>query len=261
MTKELTGKDSFQPFKFAHITDLHLREDDGFDRLQKFIQMLRKWEDVAFVLITGDFMCSGSASEVKAIFDSLPIPVHCIYGNNDWDRLDDLERNFGPLDKTFVHNNCLFVMLWNCVPHFAEQNHRGDWSEEQHDWLHQQFQWGVQNGCQHLFFCSHVPPFCPKGFFPLFFMREAAEKRLWRLCDHYGITAAFFGHLHQTDQFTHNKTEILITPSLNWNFIETEESRFERIEGGGAVRLVTVHADSISHQLVPVSLPGDRHFI
>ena len=256
MTQSTDPKAPFQPFTFAQVTDLHLAEDRGPARLARAAQLIGDRHDIDFVLLTGDLLWRGPMIECQSLIGELGLPVHALYGNRDGDRLAECEAAFGPRDNTFRHNNCLFVMSWNCLPFEPHENHRGDWTEDQWLWLAEQLEVGRSDGCQHLFFASHVPPAHPQGYFPAFFMRDKAEQRLAELLSRFNVTAAFFGHLHQDGQYDLGGSPIIVTPSANWNFIAGQDGKPQRVEGG-FFRIITVHHDHIEHELIPIKLPGE----
>ena len=253
---------AFAPFSFAVITDLHFSERKGMARFDRFVEMLDARTDIDFVLVLGDLIWTGPMDELKALMAHITIPTHVFYGNNDAGRLAEYEAALGPRDKLFEHNECLFVLFWNCLPEESPQNHMGDISDERWAWLDAELGAARERGVQHVFLASHVPPTCPNGYYAGFYLFEQAERRFWDLCDRHDVTACFFGHLHQDDVFGRNGTEVIITPSLNWNFVppartgKTPLNAWE-IADEGFFRVVQVRHDGISHALVPVNLPDD----
>lgn len=206
-------KHIFRPFSFAVVADPHLNQGHGWRRLQTFIEQMRDGTDIAFVLALGDFICS-EPETVKERFSSLPVPVHAVYGNGDIGPLAEYESCFGPRDNIFKYNNCVFALLFNA----EKQSHTGDCSEAQWEWLEQQLEKAWVPKARHVFLAAHVPPACPNGYHP-FYLRPEAEERFWKICKRYRIKTCFFGHLHQDEAFRRENTDIIVTPSLNWNFV------------------------------------------
>lgn len=253
---------TFTPFSFAVIADMHFSERQGMARFDRFVEILDARGGVAFMLVLGDLIWTGPMEQLRALLERVEIPVHVFYGNNDANRLDEYEATFGPRDRTFEHGGCLFVMFWNCMPEDSPQNHMGDISEAQWQWLDTELAAAEERGLRHVFLASHVPPTCPNGYYPGFYLCEQAERRFWALCDRHEVTACFFGHLHQDDVFGHGDTEVIITPSLNWNFAPpvgtgAEVGKAWEIVDEGFFRIVQVRAGGISHSLVPVNLPDE----
>jgi len=233
------------------------------ERFDRFVHMLQAQSDIDFVLCLGDLIWTEPMDRLKALFGRIEFPVHFVYGNNDAGRLSEYEAALGPRDSLFEHKGCLFVLFWNCLPEESHQNHMGDISEEQWAWLEAELTAGRARGVQHVFLASHVPPTCPNGYYAGFYLFEDAERRFWDLCDRHQVTASFFGHLHQDDVFGRDGTEVIITPSLNWNFVppaktgKTPLNAWE-IADEGFFRVVRVRHNGISHALVPVVLPDER---
>ena len=253
---------AFAPFSFAVITDLHLSERQGRARFDRFVDILAARHDIAFMLVLGDIIWTGPMAQLQALLGRVGVPVHVFYGNNDIDRLGEYEAAFGPRDRAFEYGRCLFLLFWNCLPVTSPQNHMGDISEDQWRWLDAELTAGRRRGLRHLFLAGHVPPTCPNGYYPGFYLFPAAERRFWDLCGRHRITACFFGHLHQDDVFGREGTEVIVTPSLNWNFVPpagagTAEAKAWEIVDEGFFRVVQVGRDGMSHSLVPVNLPEE----
>ena len=54
-------------------------------------------------------------------------------------------------------------------------------------------------------------------------------------CEEYNVTACFFGHLHENQDFLVERTRMLVTASINWNFpldVEPTPDDFRRPWGG-----------------------------
>lgn len=231
-----------------------------FDRL---LEILHARGDIDFMLILGDLMWPGAMDDLKALLGRVDIPVYMFYGNNDIPRLGEYEASFGPRDSTFEHKGCLFVLFWDCLPEDSFENHVGDISDRQWEWIEAEIVAGRQRGVQHVFLASHVPPTCPNGYYAGFYLRDEAQKYLWDLCERHQVTACFFGHLHQDDVFGRNGTEMIVTPSLNWNFVPPGETgkaspHAWEIVDEGFFRVVQVRHNGISHALVPVSVSAER---
>jgi len=243
----------FRPFSFAIISDLHLAEDDGIERLIRFKQMLAGWPEVHFVLLTGDIVWHGERKELESLL-TMPggRPLHILYGNNDWEQIGVLEGQWGPRYHRFMYQGCLFVLSWNCMPADARENHRGFWEPQQADWIAEQFAQGRRLDLRHLFFAAHVPPFHPEGYFERFFMFENGARQFYQWCEKYLLRAGFFGHIHQNLHWRHDNTEVIVMPSLNWNF-QLQYGKPVKT-AGGACRIIHVCENHIHEELIPVVL-------
>ena len=260
MNSQHAVENAFAPFSFAVITDLHLSERQGMAQFDRFVEMIDAREDIDFVLVLGDLIWTEPMDELQALMARIRVPMHMFYGNNDAGRLAEYAAAFGPADKTFEHNGCLFVLFWDCLGEDSLQNHMGDISPEQWAWLEGELTSARQRGVQQIFLASHVPPTCPNGYYAGFYLFAEAEQQLWDLCRRHNVTACFFGHLHQDDVFSRHGTEMIVTPSLNWNFVppaktgQTPLSTWEIVDEG-FFRVVQVSRTGISHALVPLNPP------
>lgn len=250
----------FLPFTFAVITDLHLSERQGMARYERFVEIVNGRTDIDFILNLGDTIWLGPMDELQALMARPNVPVHTFYGNNDEGRLAEYEAALGPRDRTIEHNRCVFLAVWNCLGEESPHNHMGEISADQWRWLEDEILAAARRNVQHVFLVSHVPPLCPNGFYEGFYLCEETERLFWDLCRRHDITACFFGHLHHDEVFARDGTEILVTPSLNWNFAPPPPAPpgtdpTWKIVDGGFMRTVHVAADGIAHTLVPIDLP------
>lgn len=247
----------FHPFNFAVLSDLHLSERKGPQRLQKALDLLSKRHDIAFVLVLGDIVWDRDPEKLKPMLAAANVPVHLVYGNNDWKWVSNgtYEKSFGPRDYTFTYDNCTFVAMYDCLPkgHFPE-DHKGDFNERQWSWLEQQLKDAREQGRTHTFVAMHIPPKTPGAFDPFFFMFENTEKRFFDLLERYKVSAGLFGHLHQAAAWKHDDIQCYVTPSCCWNFA----TRTQKVDSS-FVRIVKVEQDQISSALLPVHLDGETY--
>lgn len=251
---KLEGSEGFHPFNFIVMSDLHLSERQGPQRLDQAMHLIGQRHDIAFVLVEGDIVWNKNPDGLKAILAKAGVPVHLVYGNNDWNWVQNgtYEKAFGPRDYVFTYANCTFIQMWDCLPRNHIENHRGELTEAQWAWLEQQLVTARQNGSTHTFLSMHVPPDSPGGYNNLFFMFTQTQDRLYALLDKYPITACLFGHLHQSLAWTRGDMKIFVNPSDCWNFI----SRTKKVDSS-FVRVIKVERDGIEDALLPVHLKGE----
>ena len=110
---ELHPGDGFHPFNFAVLSDLHLSERQGPQRLDRALELIAQRRDIAFVLVLGDIVWDKPPEQLKSILERAAVPVHLVYGNNDWQWVKDgsYEAAFGPRDYTFTYCNCTFIQM------------------------------------------------------------------------------------------------------------------------------------------------------
>jgi predicted phosphodiesterase len=252
---ELKPGIEFHPFNFAMLSDLHLSEKQGPERLKRAFELISKRHDLAFVIVLGDVVWDKNPEAFKPILASAGVPVHLVYGNNDWKWINDgtYEKAFGPRDYTFTYNNCTFIAMYDCLPkgHFPE-DHKGDFTPAQWSWLEDQLKTAQGDHATHVFTAMHVPPATPGAFDPWFFMYTNTEKRFFDLLEKYSVTGALFGHLHQNAEWKHDGINCYVQPSNCWNFI----ARSKKVRSS-FVRIVKVEQDHLSDALIPVRLEGE----
>ncbi len=243
----------FSPFSFAVLADLHLTEPGtaGMDKLRRAVSTLQNQSRVDFVLLLGDILWHGSTPELEELLRPLGVPCFVVPGNNDSRHWTEQERQT-PFYYSFVHKRCLFVGLNNVTATPDFNDHRGDLDDAQYRWLCSTLESHAAQGLKHTFLFAHIPPL-REHVLPSFRMRVDASQRWAYLCGRYGVTACFFGHIHQPERYTVGDTECLTTPSLNWNFQSSDPKDPEFTESGrsgsGAFATVDVTAAAVEYLL------------
>lgn len=246
--------ETFRPFSFAVVADFHLHEPErpGLDELVGLQRMLSGHQDVEFIVFLGDICWETSIEELKAQIDRFHQPTYFTYGNNDFRRIEEYETVFGPRNQVFTHGETAFVLFHNCRT--TSNDHAGVCTEEQWNWVETSLRQLRESSTKHLFLAAHIPPPCHSGFHRGFFMSEVDTNRLNDLCSRYQVTASFFGHLHQDAVYHSKHSEIIVTPSLNWNFTitagrkDSKKTEYTKTKGG-YYRIVHVHENAIEHAL------------
>src|SRR4051812_22181229 len=59
--------DAFHPFNFAVLSDLHLSERGGPQRLAKALELISQRHDIAFVIVLGDIIWNKDPEQLKPI--------------------------------------------------------------------------------------------------------------------------------------------------------------------------------------------------
>lgn len=244
----LAAADSFVPFTFALVADPHLGRAASIERFARAVEALNA--DPArpeLVLVLGDIIWPPSRplAEMRALLDRLEPAWFLAWGNNDFRRLGDYQREFGPLYYSFEHRNCLFIVLWNGWPAGGprQTNHEGDIDEIQFRWLEATLA-GTRSREEpytHIFLFAHIPPPPDIDGGGNMYLRPAPSRRLAELCGRYRVSGAFFGHLHREESFQHEGTLYLTTADLQRSAGRTP---------GPGYRLVDVTAGRLDHQYV-----------
>ena len=233
-------------FSFLVISDLHLEQRAGVRHLAQFAEFLHNTPDTyEFVLITGDILWNGEIAALQELLNQIPIPVEILYGNHDYHQREAFGPIFGEADRVFEKHGCLFAVIWNALSRDERDHHRGDCSELQWEWLESELANAAE--AAHRFVAGHVPPTCPNAMHPRFGLRDPATERLELICAEHNVSMMFFGHVHHDSVFRLGQTPVVVTPSLNWNFVR-ESDRVETNEQG-FFRAVHVSGATITHNL------------
>jgi predicted phosphodiesterase len=254
---------TFKPFTFIIASDPHIHEAawQGAAHLKSFLGQVKAHPKAAFILLLGDLFWQRESSELEELLSQANYPIHILYGNHDMERIEEYEAFFGLRDRSFEHNGCLFVLFSNSLGTSPSRplahSHAGGCSAAQWAWIEEQLQQGREKDLHHLFLAAHVPPFSSEGYHEGFFLLPEDEKRLRALCQRYGVSACFFGHLHQALAFMLEESQILVSPSLTWNFAPSAQgnqpaaSPYQKVPAG-SYRLVQVTEEGIRHQIYPL---------
>ncbi len=242
-------------FSFAILTDLHLNELDGREKLSRALEGLKNDEKINFLLLLGDVDWPGSLAEFKHELGSCNLPYHVVAGNHDARRLRDFQDAFGALYYSFEYGDCLFVGLFNASPAADDFHaHHGEIDEQQAEWLRGVLQQAAERepGFRNVFIFAHVPPLQPGSpMYPAFRLTVDHTDLMYELCREFQVDAAFYGHTHINEAFEYQGTWHITTPSLNWNFntcFGYDHKDWIAVNYGG-YRVVHVHANEISDEL------------
>ena len=85
------GQNTFHPFSFAVLSDLHLSENGWAAAAEsQAMEMIAGRHDIAFVLVLGDIVWDKDPESLKPVLATAGVPVHLVYGNNDWKWVNDV---------------------------------------------------------------------------------------------------------------------------------------------------------------------------
>ena len=109
---------SFEPFKFALVTDTHIGNPLNNEDLLRTVEDINTMPDISFVIISGDVTEFGSYEELqaaKSILDNLKVPYYATPGNHDsnWSEsgTNDFLKIFGNETFGFDYNEYKFIGL------------------------------------------------------------------------------------------------------------------------------------------------------
>ncbi len=106
-------------FDFVVANDLHYRDARCAEWFARVVSRMRALRPApAFCVLAGDLSDAGTTAQLSAvreIFRPLPMPVHPIIGNHDYNEAGDraaFEKIFGaPLNRRFTHRSWQFLAL------------------------------------------------------------------------------------------------------------------------------------------------------
>ena len=109
---------SFEPFKFALVTDTHIGNPANNEDLIRTVEDINSLPEISFVIVSGDVTEFGSYEELqtaKNILDNLNVPYYAIPGNHDsnWSEsgTNDFLKIFGNETFGFEYNEYKFIGL------------------------------------------------------------------------------------------------------------------------------------------------------
>ena len=235
------------PFKFAHISDSHIRPE-AIERNQVFLDNLVEAQarGCEFILHTGDLMDEPSAWMARAwkvITSQVQVPIYVVPGNHDvynphlgdlkapwWAKLavdSGLEARyrgwFGPTWYTFAWQGAHFVALDSLIINSGLPEEAAQWA-----WLEEMLPDLAARQSQGLFVFTHLPLFIRRPDERLdaadfrnryLLVAPPGRDRLLDLFRRYRVAAVFSGHLHVPWEVAHTWPEEFTT-----RFISTGSS-------------------------------------
>lgn len=178
------------PLRFVLMADTHHPTGDKtFASLRQ--QILQLDPPPAFIVIIGDFVETGAASEHKgylSIIDPYPIPIISAIGNHEM--YPGNRKNYrlfhGPEDFSFSVGSCRFVVLNDIIPR------RNGLTDLQLDFLLSEL---ADPSTPNRFVLMHAPPpVIPPPWGPPPFFNE---DRFYRAVENAGVRLVASGHVHE----------------------------------------------------------------
>lgn len=217
-------------FRFAHVSDSHVRPDDGA-RSRVFVEHLRAAasQEADFVIHTGDLMDEPSewaARAFRTLVSGLAVPLHPVPGNHDvynppmadleapwWARLSvdsKLEGQyrgwFGPSWYGFSHEGTRFLALNSLVINSGLPEEGAQWN-----WMEAELDGAAERGEVIVIF-THLPLFARHPDEQLdatdfrnryLVVAPPGRDRLLELICRHRVLAVLSGHIHVPRQVTH----------------------------------------------------------
>jgi 3',5'-cyclic AMP phosphodiesterase CpdA len=188
-------------FTFVQVSDTHIGPDPSKARLLgQIVKDINGLDPVpAFVLVTGDLTEDGKPGEYeeyKKIFAGLKAGIahYACPGNHETTvgRWADFEKQIGPLYRSFVHKNCLFL-LTNGTRDEQKYHGQGYIDDAQFAWIKGSLEKSAAHA--HVFLANHFPLADVWGRYNI--LGEGKNGDLLRkLVNDHKVTAWLGGHRH-----------------------------------------------------------------
>jgi len=203
-------------FSFAVIADTHLISEVN-NAMGKFEMVFGKIksQDVDMVFILGDIKLPEDDTAFRRVISESGIPVHIVFGNNDFHSRNRLRKIFPELAKSdyyhFVYKNNLFICLCDAI-----NDHVGHLESEYITPGQIEYLEGLlseyNNKVDNIFIFAHIP-LSQDGKAGKMYLSTNDQHFIRELIKKYHITAMFFGHLHFQTEFKIGDTEVVVLPA------------------------------------------------
>jgi 3',5'-cyclic AMP phosphodiesterase CpdA len=201
-----------QSFRFALVTDIHLKQSDptNANNLRLTVNDINQQKKIDFVLVAGDIAHEGdrpSLLKAKQLLDSLKIPYYIIPGNHDTRHCKTITDTF---DSVFVQHHFAFTHKGYFFIGFnTGQGHgsnRGKVTAQELSWINGQLS-------------KHAPrkPVIAVTHFPLVTVQEADSAVVVGTLLKYHTKAILGGHYHRNVVFDYGGVPGILTRTLQPN--------------------------------------------
>ncbi len=193
---------SEESYRFLVATDFHLKDQDDWDRLGRFMERAR-FESFLVGVFLGDYMYEAGSSleRFRDSLDQRP-EVTCLTAIGNHEVYKQGYQNayrpvFGATCYTFRIETSGFSDLFIVL-----DSANGTLGTRQYDWLESVLA-GERSQARHCFICTHANFFSPAGYVDLISTYPVDEwMKLLDLFSRYQVTAVFSGHSHVRDDTT-----------------------------------------------------------
>ena len=205
----IAAQDAKNPFRFALITDLHLKQTDPRNEgtLRQTVKDLNSQSNLDFVIVAGDIADKGdkpSLQKAKQLLDSLKIPYYAIPGNHDTRYCKTTTTTF---DSVFVQHHFLFTHKGYCFIGFntgqGNSNNRGRVNQKELNWINNQLR--KQLIQQPIIAITH---------FPIVSVQVDDSAKIINTLLKFNTKAILGGHYHRNAVFDYNGVPGILTRTL-----------------------------------------------
>jgi len=203
-------------FSFAVIADTHLisKENNAMGKFEMVVEKIKS-QDVDMFFILGDIILPEDDTAFRRVISESGLPVHIVFGNNDFHSRNRLRKIFPELAKSdyyhFVYKNNLFICLCDAI-----NDHVGHLESEYITPGQIEYLEGLlseyNNKVDNIFIFAHIP-LSQDGKAGKMYLSTNDQHFIRELIKKYHITAMFFGHLHSQTEFKIGDTEVVVLPA------------------------------------------------
>lgn len=189
-------------YRFLVATDFHLRGEDDWDRLGRFLSRVRS-ESFLLGTLLGDYMYEAGSS-LERLSDSLrpreEVTFVTAIGNHEVYK-DGYQKTYRAVFGATCY--ALRVESAGCFDLFIVlDSANGTLGIRQYDWLESVLA-NERPGARHCFVCTHANFFSPPGYLDVISTYPVDEMmKVLNLFSKHRVTAVFTGHSHVRDETT-----------------------------------------------------------
>ncbi len=213
-------------FSFAQVTDIHVGDLDGEQRLQQVVTELGALSlPIACVVVTGDLAeTEASQDTAKSLLAGLRVPVHVLPGNHDiYDEASarSFVTRWGALSTTAEYQGVFFAFVY-------DQPVAG-LGYDPFDWMEQAF---VQAGDKPMVVFHHQPPvddFYGNAIHPGW--PEDKRARWTELLARHRVLADVTGHYHRDEQHFLGTVPLFVSAPVSGRFGRQGSFRIYELDG------------------------------
>lgn len=219
-------------FYFAQLTDIHVGE--GLNPKEATFNLRWALEEMEalspkpeLLLITGDLICAGKASELRRfteLTEDSGIPILALPANHDlWGEPDERAwmEIIGPLRQSIEVKRIRFL-TWNDIQKQPDGGWKAELREEQREWFERELK---EAEGKPIIIAQHCPPLPVKGNYHDLWRNSNAEELL-ELLSRYNLLALITGHWHRNGEWLAKGVRVINSGALcGWQWTGTPPHR------------------------------------
>mgnify|MGYP000141374529 CR=1 FL=1 len=207
-------------FYFAQLTDIHVGEGlNPKEAAQNLLWALEELETLSskpeLILVTGDLVCAGKASELREFAELVKgcsLPILALPTNHDlWGEPDESawEEIIGPLRRSVEVKGVKFL-TWNDIQRQPGGGWKAELKEEQREWFEKELK---EAEGKPIIVAQHCPPLPVNGNYHDLWRNSNADELLDLLLK-YNVLAIVTGHWHRNGEWFAKGVRVINTGAL-----------------------------------------------